>query len=312
MNQPQTSRRATLPAPCGITGHALVEVRHSEIAGLRDRPAADGAPALPARFLRHCDEHTVVGMHAVLGALAARGDAGGDVSRHAVVSASCQIGRLTAAKTLAGLATGGAVSVSTHIVPQCSLHSVAGAVSVALGMHGPHLGVGGGVDAFAEGLFAAATLLQAAAAGEPPCVWLVATEWVDEPAIDHAGTVVGDPVCRGLALAIEPDPPDAAADCGRTRAAAARSLAAVARRSPAPTISSLSLTLHVPDGPRVRPAAPAAGRLAEFARALEMCRTGTALVSWVVECPWGAEIRVGVRRRHEVRDLSSARLREAA
>ncbi|MFM9024276.1 MAG: hypothetical protein ACKON7_02865, partial [Planctomycetaceae bacterium] len=38
------------PATCGITGHALVSARLSEIAALRDRSGPPGAPALPPRF----------------------------------------------------------------------------------------------------------------------------------------------------------------------------------------------------------------------------------------------------------------------
>ncbi|MEX0670287.1 MAG: hypothetical protein WD060_07515 [Pirellulales bacterium] len=92
------------------------------------RPA--GAPQLPPRFLRHANEHTVVGLQAVLQTLAA-GLSQPELSRHAVVAAACQPGRLAAARTLALLSSGGAVTVSPHVVPQCSLHSVAGAVSVS-------------------------------------------------------------------------------------------------------------------------------------------------------------------------------------
>jgi hypothetical protein len=53
-----------------VASHALVEARLSAIAALRDRPVPAGAPVLPPRFLRHCDEQTVVGMRAVLAAIA--------------------------------------------------------------------------------------------------------------------------------------------------------------------------------------------------------------------------------------------------
>lgn len=312
MNASHASPQAESAAACGITGHALVSARRSEIAALRDRPGPDGAPALPPRFLRHCDEHTVVGVHAVLRALAARGPEPVDLGRHAVVAASCQVGRLIAAQTLANLATAGGVSVSPHIVPQCSLHSVAGAVSVGLGMRGPQLGVGGGPDALAEGLFAAATIIHAAvAAGDPPCVWLVATEWEEEPTLDDAGLAAGDPVCRALAIAIEPDAPGADHAGGRSGAGVARGLVAAARRTPAPSVASLSLSLRFPERPRLRVVAPeAGGGLADFARALDMCREGTALVSWAIECPWGGEIRVS--RRLAAAAPAHVRLRGAA
>lgn len=265
---------------CGVVGHAACAARLSEIAALRDAAAPPGAPALPSRFLRHCDEQTVVGIHAVLRAIAAVPGAGGDVGGDAVVAASCQAGRVMAAKSLALLKTGGAVTVSTHIVPQASLHSVAGAVSVALGMHGPHLGVSGGADALAEGLLAAITLATTSGA---PRVWLVVTAWDDEPALDATGAATDDPVCRALALAIEPG-----------------------------TAAMLGLEVHFPQAaPGI---ASSAGSLAAFTHALDMCGPGGALVSWTLATPWGAEVRI-MRRRVATRTASPPaghRLREAA
>jgi len=269
---------------CRISGHALVESRLTEIAALRGGPDAGGR-TLPPRFLRHADEHTIVGLHAVCTALAARpGEE--DVAGHAVVSAACQSGRLAAARTLAGLAAGGASSVSLHVVPQCSLHSVAGAISVALGMHGPHLGVGGGVDALAEGLFAAATLL---AGTSCTAVWLVATEWDEEPALDERAAPAGDPVCRALAVMLEPvEGPTG----GGERTAA------------------LGLEIRLPpssvSGPRLHE--PAGSPLVALARALAMCTAGAALEAWTVTCPWGGEIRVTGRSR----PAAARPIREAA
>lgn len=281
MNQPSSPQ---LAAGCTIAGHALVECRLSEMAALRGRPGPTGAPALPARFLRHADEHTVVGLHAVLETLAA-GPCPSECERHAVVAAACQPGRLAAARTLAQLESGGAATVSPHVVPQCSLHSVAGAVSVALGMHGPHLGVGGGPDALAEGLFAAATLLSR---GDPDCTaaWLVATEWDEEPALDPAGTPAADPVCRGLAVKLVPG-----GDRGHD-----------GERHP-----GLSLGVRLPAGHQIGPRLhEPAGGLVAFARALAMCREGGALAAWTIACPWGGEIRVTAR------PPAPACLREAA
>jgi hypothetical protein len=274
---------AASPAGCRIASHALVESPLDDIAALRNRPAPSSGPQLPPRFLRHADEQTVVGVHAVLAAIAAS-PGPLDLSRHAVVAAPCQAGRMTAARTLAQLPTGGAVTVSPHIVPQCSLHSIAGAVSVALGMHGPHLGVGGGPDALAEGLFAAATLV--AGGGNPTgaAAWLVATDWDEEPDLDPSGASRNAPVCRALAVLLEPL--GSPVDGGET---APLSLAVRTPTKPAP-------------GPRLH---EPAGELVAFARALAMCAEGGALATWTVTCPWGAELRVSGRPR-------PAGLREAA
>jgi hypothetical protein len=262
-----TSFRSSKPVPsaatCGILAHAFVEAPLSQIGLLRDRPGPEGSPALPARFLRHCDEQTVVAMQAVL-AIASLPPERRECGRHGVVAASCQAGRLATAVSLAKLRPHGAVSVSPHIVPQCSLHAIAGAVSVALGMHGPNVGIGGGPDALAEGLFAAVSFLQPGGGAEADGVWLIATDWVDEPALDATGAALGDPTCRGLALFVEP---------------------AVA--------APLAIAVHMPDAPAARPRiAETTDPLGDFARAVAMCATGGVLTSWTVECPWPAEIRL--------------------
>jgi hypothetical protein len=259
--QPPTSGQAG----CAILGHAFVESSLSGVAALRDGPPPASATHLPARFLRHSDEHTVVAVHAVLAVMASVKQAVA-FDRCGVVAAPCQAGRIMTARSLSMLRTGGAVMVSPHIVPQCSLHSLAGAVSVALGMHGPHLGVGGGPDALAEGLFSAMSLFQPGAASGCDAAWLIVTEWASEPELDASGAALGDPVCRAVAMLLAP--------------------AAVAD-------APLVLSLHLP------PAMVATvtedgmgGDLVAFTQALDICGSGAALASWTVTCPWGAQIRV--------------------
>jgi hypothetical protein len=145
-------------------------------------------------------------MHAVLTALSTvpPGEVIPPLARHAVIAAPCQAGRIATAQALAGLDTSGPSAIKPHIVPQCSMHSVAGAVSVALGTHGPHLGVGGGPDALAEGFLVVMSLL--ASGGDPQCeaAWLIATEWDVEPALDSKGIPTDDPSCRAIAMLLEP------------------------------------------------------------------------------------------------------------
>jgi len=262
-------------AACGVASHALVEATLAEIPGLRDCSVPEGVSALPPRFLRHCDEQTVVGMRAVLAAIAAHPEPRPSFTGYGVVAAACQSGRIATAQSLAMLCTAGGVAVSPHIVPQCSLHSVAGAVSVALGMHGPNIGASGGQHAVSEGLFTCLSLLAADAA--LPGIWLVVSSWTQEPSLDAAGkpdcSPLQDshsgPICRALAVAVTADA-DAAADKG------------ISRR----------LTLHMPAAIRMaRPAAhdqTAADEILDFARGLA---AGPA-ASWSHACPWGAEIRL--------------------
>lgn len=253
------------PSPsCAITAHGICESRLSAIGSLRDRAAPEGVPPLPPRFLRHCDEHTVVGLHAVLEAIAATPAVANDLPRHGVVGAPCQAGRLVTARSLIQMLREGPVAISTHIVPQCSLHSLAGAVSVALGIHGPHLGVGGGPDAFAEGLVTAVSLVEAAGGATAlPAVWLVATEWDEEPALDEGGGVLNDPVCRGLALLV-----DASGSAG------------------------VSLDVRGPTASMPRHAAlrRRSSPLVDVARAISTCHSGVASVTCTPPAPWPLEI----------------------
>jgi hypothetical protein len=200
-------------AACGVACHALVEAPLADIPQLRDGPVPPGGGTLPPRFLRHADEQTVVGMRAVLEAIAVRraGPVAGaetDFSTYGVVSAPCQPGRVAAAHSFALFGSGGPITVSPHIVPQCSLHSIAGAVSVALGMHGPNIGTSGGPQALGEGLLASLTLLNTAPAETPatPGIWFVTTAWDGEPALDREGRPqersFDPPICVAVAVAL--------------------------------------------------------------------------------------------------------------
>jgi hypothetical protein len=262
-------------AACGVASHALVEATLAEIPGLRDQSVPDGMPALPSRFLRHSDEQTVVGIRAVLAAIAAHPEPTLSFADYGVVAAACQSGRIATAQSLAMLRTAGGVAVSPHIVPQCSLHSLAGAVSVAFGMHGPNIGASGGQYAVSEGLFTSLSML--AADASLPGIWLVVSGWTQEPSLDSTGKANCSPpedgrpgpICRALAVALTADA-DAATDTGLSR----------------------RLTLHMPSAIRVaRPAShdrTAADEILDFARGLA---AGPA-VSWSHVCPWGAESRL--------------------
>lgn len=262
MNAHPHSRGRAAPA-CAIRGHAYVEAPFAGVPALRDQPPPSGAPALPARFLRHCDEQTVVAVRAVLDVLS-RLDEPPAAESCGVVAAPCQAGRISTARSLSQLRAGGAVTVSPHIVPQCSLHSVAGAVSVALGLHGPHVGIGGGPEALAEGLFAAVSFFEA---GACTACWLVLSDWEREPHLDAAGGPLGDPVCRGLAMLLVPE------------SVGSQPSARIVLAQPSGLASH-----HPTDDEPVD--------LAAFARVIGMCAAGTALTSWGVPCPWPARIRV--------------------
>lgn len=255
------------PAPClvDVTARATIAARLSDMAALREGGWPEAAPALPRRFLRHADEQTVVGMHAVLAAIATVPEPPA-LEGHGVVAASCQAGRIAAAQTLVQAKQGGGVTVSTQIVPQGSLHSLAGAVSVGLGMRGPNIGVSGGPDVLSEGLLTAFSWLYGAGPAACDTVWLVMTGWDDEPALDPHGLPTTDPVCRGVAVAV-------------TRAAAASS------------VHEERLTLHL-DPRAAAQAASETASLRSLADALAGNASTTLPLEWSHHFPWGGSVRL--------------------
>jgi hypothetical protein len=115
----------------------------------------------------------------------------------AVVGAPKYPGRILAVASMAKFFDQGVRGISPHVIPQNSLHSLSGVVSVALGMGGPNVGAGGGRTALAEGLTTAFSLL---ADGRLPGVWLIATEWDREPVPQKNGRAVADGLCHAVAL----------------------------------------------------------------------------------------------------------------
>ena len=175
------------PCRLPVVAFQAIEVPLAAVADLRAVPDPEGSPPLPKRFLRHADEHSVLAVRAVQETIA--DIAGINCRGHGVIAAPCQAGRIGSSRTLTQYAEGGGATVSPHIVPQASLHAMAAAVSVGLGMHGPSLGVGGGATALAEGLLTLAALVDAP---NVEAWWLVGTQFVGEPLLDATGEPKGD------------------------------------------------------------------------------------------------------------------------
>ncbi len=262
---PPTAGHPGAPCTVDVAARGTIAARLAEIPALREGGWPESAPALPRRFLRHADEQTVVGMQAVLAALGGLPELPA-VAGHGVIAASCQAGRIAAAQTLVQARQGGGVTVSTQIVPQGSLHSLAGAISVGLGMHGPNIGVSGGPAALSEGLLTAFSWLHGAGPVACDTVWLVITGWDDEPALDSRGMPTTDPVCRGVALAV-------------TRSAT--------------TCSAQRLTLQVnPCGGGEPNPTTSAASLRSLAAALATPGSNAGPLAWSHHFPWGGTVQL--------------------
>jgi hypothetical protein len=170
------------------------------IAGMRKRLPAWSPPDVAGHFLKHADEQTVVAVAAVDRAIADYGLGLDEQRRWAIIAAPRYIGRLAGVNVLDRFARGGGPAVSPHAIPQHSLHSVSGALSVLLASHAPNFGVGGSRESLAEGLLAAVTL---ECLYESTAAWVVCTAWDPEPTAGADGRCTNEPVCHAFALAVQ-------------------------------------------------------------------------------------------------------------
>ncbi len=164
--------RRAVALECDLVAQSAFRASPGEMAGLRKSPGADGGPPTPPALLRHSDEQTVVGLAAVLRAIASGGldpDGFGD---WAVLVAPRFLGRAAFERAFPQFRDEGAWGVSPHLIPAHSLHSPSGTISQALKAHGLNLGIGGTPGGEAEALLLAATLL---GAGSVAGVWVVLT-----------------------------------------------------------------------------------------------------------------------------------------
>jgi hypothetical protein len=215
-----------MEASLQLRGFGTARADLTGIAALRKSLPAWAPPDTPGHFLKHADEQTVVAIAALDQGIRSAGLAPADHRDWAIVAAPRFIGRLAGTATLARFGKGGGPAISPHLIPQHSLHSISGALSILLASRQPNFGVGGTGDSLAEGLLAALTIPSANCAG----AWLVATAWDPEPQVDAAGNCQDGPVCHALALALESATCNQA--CGRLHFAA-DSVAAEAYREAA-------------------------------------------------------------------------------
>lgn len=153
-------------------GYARIPL--AELAPLRRRIPTWAPADTPNHFFKYADEQTVLAVQAI-DSLVAR--SGAKPQPRPVIAAPQLFGRLGGSVSLHKFRSGGGSAVSPHTIPQHSLHSISGAISILLGSHAANVGVGGGPHALVEGILAAATLFSLKQGG----VWLVSTGFDPEP-----------------------------------------------------------------------------------------------------------------------------------
>jgi hypothetical protein len=184
-----------------VLEYGFFRMSRGDLAALRRRPGAlpEGWRAVPPSLLRYSDEQTVAGTAAVFAAIARGGFPPGEFENWGVVAGSRYLGRANLVVALRSFLAEGVWGTSPHLIPHFALHSQAGTISLALGLRGPNLGVGGGLYAAAEGFLAALTWLST---GGLPGVWLVLSGWSPELVPERRGNGLSDGECHALALAL--------------------------------------------------------------------------------------------------------------
>lgn len=155
----------------GVRAWGYHETDTADLARLRQQLNQAGADAWPSSLLKNADGQTLVGLAAVVQAAEKHSIDVKATSGWGIVSAPRKLGRETMVETLLAFQEEGAFGVLPHVIPNHSLHSISGAISIALRIHGPNLGVGQPDEAL---LVAADWLESEQASG----VWVVGT-WVD-------------------------------------------------------------------------------------------------------------------------------------
>ena len=184
-----------------VMGHGLFRMSPGEVAALRRRPRLipEGWGPIAPSLLRNSDEQTIAGLCAVFTAIESMQWPRDRYLGWGVVAASRFLGRANLARAMQSFLAEGVWGTSPHLIPHFALHSASGTISLGLGLHGPNLGVGGGLHATAEGFLAALTWLSS---GNVPGVWLVLSGWSPELVPDRSGGPPTASDCQALAIAL--------------------------------------------------------------------------------------------------------------
>jgi hypothetical protein len=187
---------------CSVRAFGVVEATPQTLSVLRKQPGPPGGPVPPASLLNHADDQTVAALAAVLNAIQMGRFQPDEFTDWAVVAAPRFAGRVAVAGSLEKYRRLGPLSVSPILIPFISLHSPSSLISLALRIHGPSFGVGGGSGEFVQALLTGLALQQQR---DVPGVWVVVAGW-DPEMVPEPERVEGQrPVCRAAALALLPE-----------------------------------------------------------------------------------------------------------
>src|SRR5262249_33978406 len=133
-------------AGCPIRGFGIIQASTGALATLRNNPAPWRVPSVPRNLLKYADEQTVAAVAAVFRAIEDFALQSVDFTDWGVVAAPRFLGRLTIAGAIDRFDHQGAPGVSPLVIPYMSQHAISSTISLALQVHGPNLGAGGGPE----------------------------------------------------------------------------------------------------------------------------------------------------------------------
>ena len=187
-------------ARAAVTARGVVSGRLAEIEMLRSRPSVGNQRPSVAKSLRNADEQTVAAVAAMLRAIDSLGWRDESFREWGVIGCPRFLGRMIISGVITRFLGDPKYSINPHIIPNYSLHSLSGAASMGLEMHGPNFGVGGGPGNVSEGLM---TALSVMAEGRVPGLWLLLAEFDPEPIPDRTGKPRNDVNVHAVALALQ-------------------------------------------------------------------------------------------------------------
>ncbi len=199
--QPSATTDANIAAAASVQAFSATSISLAEAQTLRKAIPAWAPPDTPGHFFKYADEQTVVAAQAINQLIAAEEIEVSECREWGVIVAPRFIGRLAGAGIRDRFCQRGDQAVSPHTLPQHSLHSPSGALSILLGTRGPNAGMGGGPNSFTEGLLGALTMFDF---GATPGVWFVATDWSPEPLPDEKGSCTTPAVCHAFCMLLRP------------------------------------------------------------------------------------------------------------
>ncbi len=191
---------ATCSLECAVTAYATSRFSLEDANALRKQ--SDTLPGnLGNSVLRHSDEQTLAALVAVRDAVNRLPTPPESFDKWGVVFSTRYLGRSAFAQALTKFAVDGPWNVSVQVVPNRSLHSPASMVGLALGCHGPCVGVGGGLDGETDAWITASSLLDQQ---KLPGMILVFSGWEPDNGIDVEGVPLAVTSCTALVLALQP------------------------------------------------------------------------------------------------------------